>query len=198
MTKIIGLTGGIGSGKTTVANMFSKLGVPLYIADVEAKKLMNRSKVIKRKLLKLFGDKAYIDGKLNKAFIAQKIFNNKELLEKMNAIVHPKVASHFKRWLAKQSDPYVIKEAAILFENGSYLSCDAVILVIADEDVRIQRVMKRDNTTKAKVKAIINNQWSDRKKKELSQFVINNSTLADTKKEVEKIHKKILKSVCAI
>lgn len=198
MAKIIGLTGGIGSGKTTVANMFSKLGVPLYIADVEAKKLMNRSKVIKRKLLKLFGDKAYIDGKLNKAFIAQKIFNNKELLEKMNAIVHPKVASHFKRWLAKQSDPYVIKEAAILFENGSYLSCDAVILVIADEDVRIQRVIKRDNTSKAKVKAIINNQWSDRKKKELSQFVINNSTLADTKKEVEKIHKKILKSVCAI
>lgn len=197
MGKVIGLTGGIGSGKTTVANMFLKLGVPVYIADVEAKKIMNRSKVIKRKLIKLFGDNAYIDGTLNKHFIAQKIFNNKSLLEKMNAIVHPKVATHFKRWLAKQEAPYVIKEAAILFENNSYLNHDAIILVVANENERIQRVIKRDNTTKEKVKAIINNQWSDNRKKALSQFVIDNTTLENTQKEVEKIHKKILNTICA-
>ncbi|TJY36073.1 dephospho-CoA kinase [Pontimicrobium aquaticum] len=197
MSKVIGLTGGIGSGKTTVANMFLELGVPVYIADIEAKKLMNKSKVIKRKLIKLFGEEAYIDGILNKHFIAQKIFNNKNLLEKMNAIVHPKVASHFKRWLAKQEAPYVIKEAAILFENNSYLNHDAIILVVANEEVRIQRVIKRDNSTKEKVKAIISNQWSDEKKKPLSQFVINNTTLLKTRKEVEKTHKKILNTICA-
>ncbi|MCK0180021.1 dephospho-CoA kinase [Flavobacteriaceae bacterium S0862] len=196
MSKIIGLTGGIGSGKTTVANMFFELGVPVYIADVEAKKLMNKSKIIKRKLVKLFGDDAYIDNELNKPFIAQKIFSNKDLLEKMNAIVHPKVAAHFKRWIAKQTAPYVIKEAAILFENNNYLQCDAVILVVADKETRIQRVIKRDSTSKAKVKAIMHNQWSDEKKMELSQFVIKNVTLSNTRKEVENIHKKILTTIC--
>lgn len=196
MSKIIGLTGGIGSGKTTVANMFMELGVPIYIADVEAKMLMSRSKIIKRKLIKLFGNDAYLEDKLNKPFIAQKIFNNKDLLEKMNAIVHPKVASHFKRWLAKQTTPYVIKEAAILFENNNYLHCDAIILVVADEATRIQRVIKRDNTSIKQVKAIIDNQWSDEKKVALSHFVLDNNTLSDTKKQVMKIHKKILATIC--
>lgn len=196
MSKIIGLTGGIGSGKTTVANMFMELGVPIYIADVEAKTLMNRSKIIKRKLIKLFGDNAYLDYKLNKPFIAQKIFNNKDLLEKMNAIVHPKVASHFKRWLTKQTTPYIIKEAAILFENNNYLHCDAIILVVADEATRIQRVIKRDNTSIKQVKAIMGNQWSDEKKVALSQFVIDNNALSDTKKQVKKIHNKILATIC--
>jgi len=196
MTKIIGLTGGIGSGKTTVAKMFSEFNVPIYTADTEAKKLINKSKVIKRKLIKLFGEKAYIDEKLNRDFIAQKIFNDKDLLEKMNAIVHPKVASHFKRWLSKQNAPYIIKEVAILFENGSYLLCDAVILVIADKELRIQRVIKRDKSSRPKVQAIINNQWDDDKKISLSQFVINNSNLSKTRKEVKKIHKKILEAIC--
>jgi len=196
MSKIIGLTGGIGSGKTTVANMFSELGVPIYIADVEAKKLMSKSKIIIRKLKKLFGEDAYIDNKLNKPFIAQKIFNNKDLLEKMNAIVHPKVATHFKRWVGKQTTPYVIKEAAILFENNNYLQCDAIILVVADMETRIQRVIKRDKTSKAKVKAIMDNQWSDEKKIALSQFVIKNEELSITRKEVQNIHNKILTTIC--
>ncbi|WP_347922125.1 dephospho-CoA kinase [Pontimicrobium sp. SW4] len=198
MSKIIGLTGGIGSGKTTVANMFFELGVPIYIADVEAKKLMNRSKIIKRKLIKLFGEEAYLDDKLNKPFIAEKIFSNKKMLEKMNAIIHPKVATHFKRWVTKQKTPYIIKEAAILFENNNYLHCTAVILVVADKETRIQRVIKRDNSSKEQINAIIDNQWSDEKKIRLSQFVIYNNTLLDTRNQVEKIHEKILTTICEI
>ena len=191
--KIIGLTGGIGSGKTTVAKMFTTLGIPVYIADLEAKALMNRSKVIKRKLIALFGEEAYVNGRLNKPFIANKIFNNPELLAKMNAIVHPKVASHFKRWIKKQDAKYCIKEAAILFENGSYKQCDYNILVTAPESMRIKRVIERDKSTQEKVKAIIKNQWSDKDKMELADFIIENIELEKTKKQVLKIHKKILK-----
>ncbi|MEZ4796462.1 MAG: dephospho-CoA kinase [Flavobacteriaceae bacterium] len=191
--KIVGLTGGIGSGKTTVANFFKSLDIPIYIADIEAKALMKRSKVIKRKLINLFGNKAYVEDKLNKPFIANKIFNDEALLEKMNNIVHPKVASHFKRWLKKQDAPYVIKEAAILFENNTYKSLDFVITVIAPEKERINRVIVRDKSSEEKVKAIIKNQWSDAKKVKLSDFVIENIDLKSTKKQVFKIHQKILK-----
>lgn len=192
---VVGLTGGIGSGKTTVANFFKKLGVPVYIADEEAKKLMNRSKIIRRKLINLFGDDAYINNELNRPFLAQKIFNDKNLLEQMNAIVHPKVRKHFERWSLKQHAPYVIKEAAIIFENSGYLSCDYVITVIADENQKIQRVLRRDKTTKEKIKAIMNNQWKDSEKIKLSDFVINNKTLEDTEKQVVEIHKKLLKKI---
>ena len=120
---VVGLTGGIGSGKTTVGSFFESFGIPIYIADKEAKGLMNRSKVIKRKLIELFGESAYEKGQLNRTYLATKIFSDKELLSKMNAIIHPKVASHFKRWLKKQDAPYVIKEAAIIFENKLEHAC---------------------------------------------------------------------------
>jgi dephospho-CoA kinase len=194
--KIIGLTGGIGSGKTTVAKMFKEFHVPVYIADLEAKRLMNNSKVIKRKLIELFGSNAYQNNALNKSFIADRIFNNKDLLSKMNAIVHPKVRAHFKKWIEKQNTPYVIKEAAILFESGGYLNCDAVITVIASEKDRIQRVIARDKSSISKVKAVINNQWSDAKKIKLSQYVITNNNLPETKVQVRKIHQEILKTIC--
>ncbi|WP_054850707.1 dephospho-CoA kinase [Olleya sp. ITB9] len=193
--KIIGLTGGIGSGKTTVANFFKTLGVPIYIADTEAKALMNRSKIIKRKLIKLFGEQAYIDDKLNKPFVASQIFSNQDLLQQMNAIVHPKVAKHFANWVKKQSTAYVISEAAILFENGSYKKYDYIITVVAPKEVRLKRVLKRDSSSKEKVEAIMNNQWSDNQKIELSDFVINNTNLETTKLEVGKVHKKILKRI---
>lgn len=193
MTKLVGLTGGIGSGKTTVANYFEELGVPVYIADLEAKALMNRSKVIRRKLIALFGNEAFLENTLNRPFIAQQIFNDKKLLNAMNAIVHPKVASHFKRWVNKQDSPYVISEAAILFENGSYKKYDYIITVTAPEDIRLQRVIKRDNSNKQKVEAIMANQWSDQEKIKRSDFVIENIDLEQTKIQVRKIHKKILK-----
>ena len=192
---IVGLTGGIGSGKTTVANYFKALNVPVYIADIEAKALMNRSKVIKRKLIKLFGDEAYVDNTLNKPFIASQIFSNQDLLKKMNAIVHPKVAKHFSNWVKKQNVPYVISEVAIIFENGSQGKYDYIITVVAPEQTRLNRVIKRDNSSEAKVKAIMNNQWTDQQKTEHSDFVINNTDLKDTKLQVENIHSKLLKSI---
>ncbi len=189
---VVGLTGGIGSGKTTVAKAFKALGVPVYIADVEAKKLMTRSKVIKRKLIALFGEKAYIDNNLNRSYIANIIFNDKNYLKKMNAIVHPKVARHFERWLAKQEAPYVIKEVAILFENGGNEQCDFVITVTAPKSTRIERVMERDKTSKEKVEAIMKNQWTDNKKAKLSDFVIVNKTLENTMLQVKSVHQEIL------
>jgi len=191
----VGLTGGIGSGKTTVAKAFEALGIPIYIADDEAKRLMNTSKVLKRKLIALFGEVAYKDNKLNRPYLAKAIFNDRELLEKMNAIVHPKVGKHFIKWKNKQKGPYVIKEAAILFENGSYKNYDYIITVIAPEKTRIQRVLKRDNSNIDKVKAIISNQWRDERKVPLSDFVIENTNIEVTKQEVLKTHKRLLKHI---
>ncbi|MBC2845467.1 dephospho-CoA kinase [Winogradskyella flava] len=192
---IIGLTGGIGSGKTTIGKYFKSLGIPIYIADKEAKALMNRSKVIKRKLIELFGESAYKDGKLNRPYLASKIFNDKILLDKMNAIVHPKVTAHFKRWLKKQNAPYIIKEAAIIFENNLEHQYDYIITVIADEDLRIDRVIRRDGTSKEKVKSIIANQLSDIEKIHKSDFVIMNNDLDEAKSQAKDIHSAILQKL---
>jgi len=192
---VVGLTGGIGSGKTTVAKVFKQFDIPVYIADVEAKKLMKRSKVIKRKLIELFGDQAYINDELNRPFIASIIFNDKTYLEQMNAIVHPRVAKHFKKWILKQEAPYVIKEVAILFENNTYKQCDYIITVTAPKALRIERLLERDNTTTSKIESIMKNQWTDEEKVKRSHFVIENVTMEDTKKQVLKIHQQIINSI---
>jgi dephospho-CoA kinase len=193
--KVVGLTGGIGSGKSTVAKMFKTLGIPVYMADDEAKGLMNRSKIIRKKLIEVFGEEAYLKTGLNRPYIANKVFKDKSLLSKLNSIVHPKVASHFKQWIKNQNAPYVIKEAAILFENGSYKSCDYIVTVIAPEEERINRVVNRDNTTKEKVLAIIENQWNDTDKIALSDYVITNLELIKTEAQVLQIHEEILKAL---
>ena len=192
---VVGLTGGIGSGKTTVGAFFKALGIPIYIADVEAKQLMIRSKVIRRKLIALFGEDAYQGKALNRAFIASKIFNDKALLDKMNAIVHPKVGAHFKRWLKKQYAPYVIKEAAIIFEHNKESEYDLIITVTANIEERIRRVMSRDQSSRAKIEAIIKNQMSDAEKVKKSDYVIDNQDLKSTEAQVSKIHKQILESI---
>ena len=192
---VVGLTGGIGSGKTTIGKYFESLGIPIYIADKEAKALMNRSKVIRRKLIELFGESAYIDGQLNRSFLASKIFNDQTLLAKMNAIVHPKVASHFKRWLKKQDSPYVIKEAAIIFENNLEHQYDCIIVVVADENLRIKRVIKRDNASAQKVASIIRNQLPDKEKIRKSDFVIYNNDLKEAKLQATDIHNLILRKI---
>ena len=192
--KVVGLTGGIGSGKTTVAKFFKELNVPVYIADEEAKKLMNKSKVLIRKIKNLFGEKAYKNNELNRPFIASKIFNNKSLLEKMNNIVHPKVGKHFDKWLSKQDHAYVIKEAAILFENGSFKNYDFIISVIADKETRIKRLLSRDrDATNEKIKAIMDNQWNDEDRIKLSDFIIYNNELKKTKEQVSSINQELLK-----
>ena len=185
---IVGITGGIGSGKTTVCNFFKTFGIPVYHADVEAKALMNRSKVIRRKLISLFGDKAYKDDMLNRSYLRAQIFRDEQLLAKMNAIVHPKVGSHFSRWLKKQNAPYILKEVAIIFENNLQNQYDYIITIIADEDARIRRVIKRDNVTESSVRAIISNQLNDEEKVKLSDFTIKNNDLVEAKHQVNEIH----------
>lgn len=192
---VVGLTGGVGSGKTTVAKLFESLNVPIYIADIEAKHLMNNSKEIKSKLVSLFGEAAYLNDELNKPFIADKIFNNKTYLDQMNAIVHPEVGAHFKRWLKQQQAPYVIKEVAIIFEHQQQSQYDLIISVIANKDLRLQRVLKRDHSTSEKVLAIMKNQMSDVDKAKLSDFVILNNDKSTLDNQVQKIHKSILKHI---
>ncbi len=189
----VGLTGGIGSGKTTVAKFFEKLGVPIYVADVEAKKLMQTDLELRQELSGLFGDEAYEKDKLNRTFIASKIFNNKILLSQMNAIVHPRVGEHFRAWLKNQNTAYIIKEAAIIFEQNMQNEYDLIITVIADRELRINRVLSRDSSTRQKIEAIIKNQMPDAEKAKKSDFVITNHDLKNTRQQVDNIHSKILK-----
>lgn len=186
--KTIGLTGGIGSGKTTVAKMFQEYGVPVYIADDEAKSLMHNSRVIRNELQELLGDEVYKEGKLDRVYMADKIFNNKALLKRVNEIVHPRVEAHFQAWKKEQTGPYCIKEAAILFENDGYKRCDKTILVVANEEERVKRVMNRDGVKREKVIERMKNQWSDTIKIPLADYIIKNEELSQTKEEVKKLH----------
>lgn len=192
--KVIGLTGGIGSGKTTVANFFKDLGVPVYIADDEAKKLMDEDQGIKEQLIELFGEDVYRNGKLNRKKIAAVVFNDQKKLERLNSIIHPAVERHFDSWKKCQNSPYVIYEAAILFENGSHKKCDLNILVIAPRDVKIKRLKKRDASTLEEIEARMENQWSDEKKLLLADLVIENKDLSKTQKYVQEIHQKLFES----
>jgi len=186
--KLVGLTGGIGSGKTTIANMFADLGVPVYIADVEAKKLTNSSKAIQKKIKALLGNDAYKNEELDRAYVAELVFNDEKLLTQLNEIIHPAVAEHFKNWAVSQDAIYCIKEAAILFENDGYKQLDFNILVTAPKKTRIKRVLERDDTTEKKVRARMDAQWSDAKKMKLADLVIVNTTLEKTRAQVKKIH----------
>ena len=195
MTKVVGLTGGIGGGKTTVAHMFKSLGVPVFNADDEAKALMKSSIDIKQKLIKLLGADSYREGALNRPYIAAKIFNNKALLKELNAIVHPSVSAALDVWVSNQTTPYVIKEVAILFETGSQSLFDFIITVTAPLDMRIQRVMKRDQKSKKDVELIIENQLPESEKINKSHYVIDNKTRLITEKNVLEIHNEILDKI---
>ena len=189
MTKIIGLTGGIGSGKTTIANYFHSFGIPLYIADDEARKLM-QSKEILDAIKTVFGDGIFEKETLNRAKLAEIVFNEPEKLEKLNAIIHPAVKSDFKEWLLQNKDaPFIIYEAAILFESGNYANCDYIITVVAPIDTRIERVMKRDKTTRELIIKRMEAQWTDEQRISKSDFVIENEDLKKAKQKVEEILK---------
>ncbi len=179
MTKIIGLTGGIGSGKTTVANYFKSCGIPIYIADDEARKIMESASIIEA-IKDSFGTDVFENEILNREKLAKIVFNNPERLEKLNSIVHPAVKKHFEQWLLQnQAAPYVIYEAAILFESGRYKDCDIIITVTAPIESRIERVIKRDKTTRELVLKRINAQWTDEKRISKSDFIIENISLSE-------------------
>ena len=193
MTKVIGLTGGIGSGKSTIASYIASKGIPVYIADEEAKKLMD-SKRISTKIQAIFHENILTDkGKLDRKKIASKVFNSPEKLAQLNAIVHPEVQKHFLNWLKKHKNaPFVIKEVAILFETGSNLSCDKVILVTAPQEIRIERAMKRDNLDRESIMKRIQNQLSEEEKINKSDYIIHNIDLKKTFLETDQILKFLL------
>lgn len=192
--KRIGITGGIGSGKTTVSHLFQELGAPVYIADDEAKRLMHQSPV-KEEITALFGADAYdTNGWLNRKYIAAIVFKNKEKLNRLNAVVHPAVEKDFEDWVARQQAPYVIYEAAILYETGRYKQFDYTVLITAPVAVRIERLMKRDGASAREIKDRMKNQWPDEDKQKLADWVIHNEDLSVTIKEVMKIHEFLLKN----
>ena len=173
--KRIGLTGGIGSGKTFIGAIFSKLDIPVFNADLEAKRCMVEDKTLKQEIQNVFGDEVYENGLLQKEILAEIVFKDKQKLEKLNKLVHPVVKQSFETWCAEQTSKIAIKEAAILFESDSHLTLDKVICVSAPEETRIERVIKRDNTSRKQVIARIERQMLQNKKEELSDFVIVNN-----------------------
>ena len=187
MTKIIGLTGGIGSGKTTVAQLFLSSGVPVYITDLEARDLMKSDDVLYQ-IKKVFGTVVFKKEVLIREKLSEIVFNDADKLAQLNQIVHPAVKKHFKQWLLEhKKDSFIIYESAILFESGSYKECDFVINVVAPLEVRIQRVIERDKTSREKVLERIKNQWNDEQKSSKSDFIIENVSIGDVKLEIVKI-----------
>jgi len=191
---VVGITGGIGSGKSIVCSVFNALGIPVYDADTEAKKLYEIPEVIEE-VKKTFGGKFFTaSGDLDKKKFAGLVFSDEVSLKKINAIIHPFVKKNFKIWKkANGGNPYMLKEAAILFESGTNKGCDKVITVTAPEALRIQRILARDNRTREQVEKIIQHQWNDAEKIKRSDFVIENDELHLVLPQVLKIHEELLK-----
>ncbi len=172
----IGITGGIGSGKSLVTKIFSLVGIPVYDADTRAKSILSFHPDVKKEIIHFLGEEAYIGGELNRRYIAEKVFNDKRKIEKINAIVHPRVGEDFNDWAKQHSHyPYLLKEAALLYESGSYMQLDKIIVVFAPLEMRLKRVLARDTQrTEQEVKAIMDKQITDEEKIKKADFVIYN------------------------
>lgn len=192
MTKIIGLTGGIGSGKTFVARLFEEKGVPIYLADDEARKI-SESNAVNVKIKDYFGESVFDNGVLNRKKLGSVVFNDAQKLTVLNSIIHPLVKEHFERWVSQQKAAFVLKEAAILFESKSNEGCDFVITVEAPIEARIKRVMTRDSLSEEEVRNRISRQMTEEERTEKSDFVIQNTDKEETKKEVNNIWEHICK-----
>jgi dephospho-CoA kinase len=192
----IGITGGIGSGKTTVCKIFETLPVPVYYADERAKILMANDASLRAKIKSLFGEEAYNGGKaLNRAYIANIVFKDTPKLEALNALVHPAVADDYARWIDRHTEaPYTLKEAALLFESGSANSLDKIIMVYAPLALRIRRVMERDNTSEASVRSRVEKQMDDEEKRRLADFEILNDGGHSLIQQVLNVHRQILQN----
>ncbi len=189
----VGITGGIGSGKTTVCQLFAALGIPVYDADAAAKRLMTEDPMLRHGLLSLFGEEAFDREDLNRAYIAAKVFENKGLLDQLNALVHPAVARDTETWVLAQNAPYVLKEAALLIESGGYKKLDKLIVVSAPESLRIQRVIVRNALSREAVEARIKNQLPESEKLALADYVILNDGEHLLLPQVMQIHRELLK-----
>jgi len=170
----VGLTGGIGSGKSTVARIFESFGIPVYYSDDRAKDLMNNDPVLKQKIITLFGEEAYLVNELNRAHISSIVFSDKNKLAGLNNAVHPVVAYDFEQWCAQQNTGFVVKEAAILIESGANKHLDRIVVVSASEEERVRRVMKRDGVGEQQVLARIKNQLSEQDRLKHADYIINN------------------------
>jgi dephospho-CoA kinase len=190
----IGVTGGIGSGKTTVCKVFELLGIPVFYADDVAKSIMHTDPVLKTAILNTFGESAYTEaGTLNRSYISSIVFNNKPELEKLNSLVHPAVFRAFDNWLLEQKDaPYVIKEAALLYESDSYKMCDKSILVIAPTETKISRVKVRDGISDEDVQLRMNRQFSDEMKIKFADHILNNDEKQLLIPQIIQLHQQFL------
>jgi len=188
----IGLTGGIGSGKTTVAGIFEVLGIPVYYADDAAKKLMNEDSLLKEKIILQFGKDAYKDGILNRSYLGQQVFTDKKKLAMLNAMVHPVTIRTGNEWMQQQTTPYAIKEAALIFESSFQSGLDYVIGVYAPEPLRISRTMKRDNLNRDAVMMRIKNQMDEDEKMQRCDFIIYNDEQQAVLPQVLKLHQQLL------
>jgi dephospho-CoA kinase len=189
----VGLTGGLGSGKSTVASVFEVLGIPVYYADAAAKRLMNEDPALKEEITKHFGKNAYSNGVLNRQYLASMVFDNKKKLELLNSLVHPVTIRDSEHWMKEQHTPYAIKEAALIFESGSQSELDHIIGVQAPLPLRIRRAINRDHITKEQVLARINKQMDQDMKMELCDSVIINDEEQFVIPQVLAVHEKLLK-----
>lgn len=188
-SKIIGLTGGIGSGKSTVAKYIENCGFPVYYSDDRAKAIMNEDENLKIKIKDLLGNEAYDhQGLYDRKFVGKKVFNDDELLQKLNNIIHPAVRLDFNNWVSQQTKYLVFKETALLFELNLHLDCYKSLLVTAEDNIRLKRVMDRDGKTYREVESVMNNQMQERDKIKLADYIIyNNTNLDDLKDQTEKV-----------
>lgn len=191
----VGLTGGIGSGKTTVSNFLLDYGIPVYNSDSKGKTLMNTNLELKNNIVSIFGERVYDNGILNTNLLSSIVFNDSTKIEQLNNLVHPKVAQDFNQWVGKNNNkPILVKEAAILIESGAYLNMDKIILVVSEKSTRINRVSKRDNSDLDSIEKRINHQLTDNEKIKYADYIIeNNSSLEHLKLEVLKVVNKIRK-----
>jgi dephospho-CoA kinase len=189
--KKIGITGGIGSGKSFVANIIEKMGYPVYYSDVRSKELTNIHPIIRQGLIDLVGENVYFEGELDKKILASAIFSNEEMRLKVNQLIHPIVRQDFEDWAKAQTSDLIFNEAAILFETGAYRNFDATVLIYAPIELRLKRVLKRDIITKEEVLARINNQMSDEEKLKMTPYSILNDGESPLLKQIEEVIEKI-------
>lgn len=188
----IGLTGGIGSGKSTVAAIFQVLGIPVYYADEAAKRLMNEDASLRKNIENTFGERSYTEGKLNREYLSALVFNDGEKLKTLNAFVHPVTIQDAEEWISKQNAPYIIKEAALIYESDAYKLLDFVIGVSSPQELRIERAMKRDNINREDVLARMSKQMNEEEKMKRCNFIIVNDELQLLIPQVLALHKKFV------